>query len=148
MRNYLALILVFVAALAQGSRLLEVGGVNPNLLIAIFASLSFMVRRAPFYFLCAALGIVVLRFGSYADVTLLALLVVAAAFFIFSKFLTWHALINSLVMALAGTAIFYAVADYAFIISRYDILMMEMVYNAIVAIIFYFLLQLVYEAKE
>ncbi len=125
--------LLFLAGLLQGTSLLTIAGVKPNVTLVILLVLAFVTSNFPIYFFFVLGGIIFIRFSPLFDPSLLAIAAIAFCAFLLKKWLPWHQSINSIVFSASGTVIFYLLGDAAFIGREPFTILGEAAYNTVIA---------------
>ena len=110
--------LVLLAAWLQGSYLTVVG-IKPNLILAVFVALSFLLKSFWSYFGFSLVGAIILRPLPSLSWDLMVIWLVLTGLFFLKKFLPWHDAVNFIVSAIAGTLAIYLLISPGFIISHY-----------------------------
>lgn len=140
----LLVIAILLLAILQQSRFLVISGVNPNLVISGLAVIAFFAPSLLFYIFIAALGTLATKSVPGFESASAAILIAAVLFWVVRLAAPWRVSISASAAAAAGTAIFYAIVGYYFILGRPYLFAAEILYNIICAVILYLLIIFVY----
>ncbi len=121
--------LLFVAALFQGTALLTIAGVKPNIVLVFLVALAFAASNFTIYFFFVLGGIFFLRFSPAFEVSLLALGAICLFVFIIKERLPWQEFVNCLICIAFATITFYLFLDTSFIGREPLTVLAEVAYN-------------------
>ncbi|MFH1759205.1 MAG: hypothetical protein ABH822_01430 [Patescibacteria group bacterium] len=124
------IVLIIIAALLQGTFILEVWGVKPNLVLALLIVLIFSVRDWLAYSLLVIVGVLLLKSFPGVDWRALAIIPLALGSYFIKDWLPWRPYFSNIVLIAIATAIF----------SLPNFFPGEIIYNLILGTIIYFLL--------
>ncbi|MBI4192995.1 MAG: hypothetical protein HY536_00010 [Candidatus Colwellbacteria bacterium] len=128
-----ALALVALAGLLQNTSLVTVAGVKPNLVLAVFAALAFAPLGMVWFLTLVALGALLVYFpGAASELAVLAALIVLM--FALAPRIPAKAAVAVPLAAALATLAFYLIIDVSLVTDRLDALLIELVYNATVAL--------------
>lgn len=133
-----------VLSLLQQARLFEFWGVNPNLSLAgfaVFAALAPGFVNYAFLFLSAAFFIQPVSARASAAFAGIGLLL-----YVLRVVAPWRAFARCLFSVIAGTFLFYALADFQFLIIAPISVALELGYNLSLAAVFYAMARAYYRA--
>ncbi len=142
------MLIVGIFALVQELRILEIDGVNPNLVLSSVAAIAFVELPFIIYLGLTALGALLLEMRFVLNIEFFAILSLAPIFWLLRRVSPWKAGLGNLIFVSLGTVIFYAAVDYTFILSGINILIREIVYNLIIVGALYSFFYYLYEAEE
>ncbi len=143
-KNIVLIIVILLLAFLERTRFLAIGGINPNLIIAGLAVSAFFAAPFLSYVLMSAVGALVMKSVPVFEYAPIAILVAAVFFWIVRLASPWRASISILAATIAGTAFFYAIVDYRFLLNRQYLFAFELVYNVIFAITLYLISAYIY----
>lgn len=129
---------IFVlAGMLQNTGFFVAFGIKPNLLLVAMVAISFFIKDIWTYlsFVLAAVVLVIVGGGIALEQIVLAGLGLAA--FPVGRYLHWQPFFNNFLMIGAGTVLFYLLTAPAFLISDWQAVVGEIVYNLVWGWIFF-----------
>ncbi|MDP3729655.1 MAG: hypothetical protein Q8R26_02820 [bacterium] len=101
--------IIGLSALLQNTDALLIGGIKPNIVLAVVIALGVFVESFAFYVFLVLMGVVLLQTvpGFEKEIFVLAALLIGT--FFIQKFLPWQQIINVIVLIIGATFIFYLV---------------------------------------
>lgn len=136
-RMTIMFLVVGLAALFQVSPVFELDGLRPNLVLAALVAFSFFLRESVAYLTAVFLALIVLRFRPEAELTALAMTLVAIAAFFAHNLIPGKPFINNIIIVALGTPLFYLIAESSFLLSGTITVLQEMVYNVFMGAVFF-----------
>lgn len=130
-RLIVAVILILVAGVLQNTSLLELGGVRPNVALAVLITLTIFINETLSYLVLVLLAGILLRFESGFELVNLVFAGVALLVFFLHRRLPGRAFLSNLILIALGTLIFHSLADWRFVLLEPLTVFGEMVYNII-----------------
>lgn len=128
---------ILISGLLQKTQLADFYGIKVNLVLVLILILAILIDNPWHYLVLVFWGSLLLKIGSGLSWQNLILVLVAAAAFFGKKYLAGKPMVNVLVLIIGGTAIFYALLDFRFLISYPAAILTEIIYNTAAALIFY-----------
>ncbi len=137
------IILVALAGFLQNTNLLNIGGVKPNIALAVLVTLAFFISTASVFLVLVVLALIALWFEPVVTLELIIFALLALGAFFLSQRLPGKSFVNNLILIGLLTLVFYLIADYRFIVGDPLTVLGEMVYNIILGgVLFAFLTRL------
>lgn len=123
-------ILIFVlAGLFQNTHVFAVFGVKPNLLLIALISLSFFIKDIRVYLNFVLASILISSVGGGISTEQIVLAVLTLAVFPAGRYFRWQPTFNNLLIIGVATPIFYLLTAPAFLLSGWQVVSGEIVYN-------------------
>ncbi len=126
---------VIGSALAQESRFLEIGGINPNLIVVILAILAFRLENPAYFFIAAFTGVIFAKTAPFWELAPLTVFFIAIILWLSKKAGPWNIHLGFLISLFMATTIFYVIADRTFILDRSSGFLYELAYNLFIGAI-------------
>lgn len=124
-RFLIFLILVLLATWLQSSYF-TIAGVRPNLILAVFAALSFLVESFWTYSILSLISIIALRYSPVFSWELMAFWLAIIAIFFLRRILPWHDAVNFIASVVGGTIGLYLLVAPMFIWSQPILVIFEL----------------------
>lgn len=141
------ILIVGILALIQELRVLEVNGVNPNLVLSAASAIAFVELPFLAYLGLAGLGAILLQTRFELNMEFFAIIGLAPLFWALRRASPWKAGLGNLIFVSLGTVIFYVAVDYVFILRGTGLLMREIIYNLVIVGALYSLFYYLYETE-
>ncbi len=141
------IILVLLAGLLQNTELISFYSVKVNLVLILLLVLIFFVHDLRYYLILALEGVLLLKVAPGLDVQTLVLLFLVLAAFYLKKRLVWQPVFSNALLIAVATVLFYALADFNFMIYSTPTLILEIIYNTIGGSALYLALERVYGVR-
>ncbi len=134
--------IILLAGLFQNTGVFNIFGVKPNLLLAVLIPAIFFLDQILVVVAALALALLVsdFRAGFAGESAALALLILIVP--IFGRRLPWNPFINNMVLVGGSTILFYLLTSPAYIADAPLAVLGEILYNSLLAAIFYNLFNL------
>lgn len=132
-------------AILTQSRLLQISGVNPNLVLAALAAFAIFLPNFLLNLSLAVLGALLLKSIPVFEFSSLGLIAAACVAWALARVSPWRPTVGAAIIAIVGTLVFYGVGNYQFIISAPAIFLEEAAYNAFSAATLYVVLGYLYD---
>lgn len=132
----LNLFIILVAGLAQSMSLIVFNGVRPNLILAILMVLVFYESDFFNYFLMVALAVMTLQFDGFMTSVQFIFGITMLMAFYFKKYLSENVFVQSFLLILISTSVFYLITDAGYIINHFNTYFVELFYNVLIGLIF------------
>ncbi len=136
-----AFVAIIIAGLLQYTVLADVHGLTVNALLAVLLTLSFFIDSVWYFLALIAEGVALFKFFPGIDRPSIAFAVTALVFFALKKFFLWRGALNTIAVIICGTLLFYAIADFHFLINSISFIGEEMAYNICAGLICYLVMR-------
>lgn len=137
-----SVIIVLISATLASGHFLGIGGIRPNITLAVLIALCFFIDNLFFYSFLVIFGCIGIRFAPGISIEAVAFALVAmAAFFIKERFV-WRSVFGVGILIFLGTFGIYALVQPTFIYQHFWIVIFEAVYNIVLGLAFFQLISL------
>ena len=131
---------VVLASFIQRLGWLSVLDIKPNVVLVLLLSLVFFIDDSFFYFILVAAGVFFLKIEPIFDWPIMVLGIILLVSYWLVKILPWQKVFNLFFVITTMTIIFYLIISWKFIFSSPILLTGEILYNLILGLVFYYLL--------
>lgn len=129
MKNFRFPLLIFLVIIFSFVQFLDIQifGVKPDLPLVFIAVLVFFIKNPWEGIFLTSLSAFILKFSPQPSKEILTFLILGILMSIIYKYFPWHSFINSLVLVVLATLVFYALLNYSAILS--SLFFKELAYN-------------------
>lgn len=135
----IALVLVIIAGIFQGTSLFDIGGIKPNFIIAVLITLSFFIADWFAYLSLVLVAVFFLRFHPGPESIDFILTALALAVFGLGKLIPGKTIFSIIFLIAIATPTLYFIGDLDFFQSNFLTVFQEMFYNIILGLFILFI---------
>lgn len=144
----LGFLLVAAAGFIQNTDALNAFGVKPNLTLVVLVALSFFVPKFYEYLILVLEAVLLLRFETRFEVSLLIFAGLAFVVFWLCEKMPSSNFLNNMILAGTATILFYLISDWFFFARETALIFKEAVYNIAIGMIVFSALNLLNYGKK
>lgn len=132
MKNlFFLVLLIIIFGFMQNTYLLMIDGIKPNILLVVLTILVPIVPSFFEYLILVLVSGIVLRSGGAFNADFFAFEAIVITSYLVYRYLLWSRPLNSLILVVLSSFLFYLLTDPLFLYSYYNIVLVEAIYNLI-----------------
>ena len=144
------LLYITLAAVLQHTRLLMIGGINPNIVLVLLVVLPYIMARGSGYVLAVLCSAVLNKTSPTFEITSIALMVAGLMSWYAKSLLAVTGVLRVVFGMISATIVFYIITNANFLATQRMTVIEELLYNTCLASILYYCIThfYVYEAEN